>query len=74
MLSHCLKCREKQIVKTLKLPAKRNKAKLIILSKCAVCDTKNLRFNKEQKASGLLKRLRIKARFSKIPLVGPFLL
>ena len=41
---------------------------------CTVCDTKILRFNKEQKASGLLKSLGIKASFSKIPLVGPFFL
>ena len=32
----------------------------MLLSKCAVCDSKELRFIKEQEASGLLSNLGIK--------------
>ena len=40
----------------------------MVLSKCAMCDTKK---SKEEKASGLLSGLGIKITLSKIPLVGP---
>ena len=49
------------------------KTKLLILSKCAVCDSKKLRFVKEQEASGLLSSLGIKTGLDKIPIFGPFL-
>ena len=49
--------------------AKTNKEKLVILSKCVVCDTEKLRFIKEQEASGLLKSLEIKTSLSKISLI-----
>ena len=42
-------------------------------SKCAVCDTKKLRFIKEKEASELLSSLGIMAPFSKTFLVGPLL-
>ena len=47
--------------------------KIMILSKCAVCDSKKSRFMKEQKASGLLSNLGIRTPLSKLPLVGPLL-
>ena len=47
--------------------------RITLLSKCAVCDSKKLKFDKEQEASGLLSSLRINTPLSKIPLVGPFL-
>ena len=53
--------------------AKRNKGKLIILSKCALCNTRMLRFIKEQEGTGLLSSLGIRTLLSKIPLVGPLL-
>ena len=46
----------------------------MLLSKCAVCDSKKSKFIKEQEASGLLNSLGIKTPLSKIPLVGPLLL
>ena len=52
--------------------AKTNKGKLMILSNCAVCNTKKLKFIKEQEPSGLLSCLGIKTPLNKIPLVGPF--
>ena len=45
----------------------------MLLSKCAVCDSKKSKFIKKQEGSGLLSSLRIKAPLSKIPLVGPLL-
>ena len=45
----------------------------MLLSKCAVYDSKKSKFIKKQEASGLLSSLGIKAPLSKIPLVGPLL-
>ena len=43
----------------------------MLLSKCAMCDSKKSKFIKEKKASGILSSLGIKTPFSKIPLVDP---
>ena len=51
MLNDCLKCREKTDSKNPRC-AKRNKGKLIILSKCAAYRTKKLRFIKEKELMG----------------------
>ena len=40
---------------------------------CAVCDSKKLKFMKQQEANGLLSSLGIKTPLIKIPLVGPLL-
>ena len=40
---------------------------------CNVCESKKLKFIKEQETTGLLSSLGIKAPLSKIPLVGPLL-
>ena len=45
----------------------------MLLSKCAVCDRKKLKFIKEQEPSGLLSSLVIKSSLSKIHLVGRLL-
>ena len=45
----------------------------MLLSKCAVCDSKKLKLLKEQEASGLLSTLGIKTPLKKIPLLGPLL-
>ena len=45
--------------------------RIMLSSKCVVCDSKKSRFIKEQEASGLLSSLGIKAPLSKIPLVSP---
>ena len=45
----------------------------MLLSKCAVCDSKKSKIMKEQEASGLLNSLGIKTSFSKIPLLNPLL-
>ena len=45
--------------------------KIMLLSKCALCDSKKSKFITEQEASRLLSSLAIKTHLSKIPLVGP---
>ena len=57
MLLYCLKCRK-------------NTKSIMLLSKCAMRDSKKSKFIKEKKASGILSSLGIKTPFSKIPLVG----
>ena len=52
MLSYCLKCRKNTESKNPKVARTKNERR-IFLSKCAVCDSKSLNFNKEQVASGL---------------------
>ena len=69
MSSHCLKCRKNVESKNPKVVKTKNE-RTMLLSKCAVCDSKTSNFIKKQKASGLLSSLGIKAPLSKIPLVG----
>ena len=45
----------------------------MILSKCAICNSKKSRFIKRQEAKGLLSKLGIKTRLSKIPILGDIL-
>ena len=72
MLSYCLKCRKNIESKNTKISRIKN-GKITLLSKRAVCDSKKLKFIKQQEASGLLNCLRIKTPLNKIPLVGPLL-
>ena len=52
-----------QKVKIQKLKEKKS-ARIMLSSKCEVCDSKNSKFIKEQEASGLLRNLRIKTPLS----------
>ena len=72
--SYCIawSVEKKHIVKNQGLQ-KKNKGKLMILSKRAVSHTKKSGFIKEKEASGLLSRLGINTPLSKINLVGPLL-
>ena len=45
-------------------------SKTMILSTCAICDSKKLKFIKKQEAKGLLNNLGIRTPLSKIPLLG----
>ena len=45
----------------------------MVLSKCAICDSKKSNLIKKQEASGYLSSLAIKTPLSKIPLVGRLL-
>ena len=42
----------------------------MILSKCAICNSKKSRFIKNQEAKGFLSKLGIKTPLSKIPILG----
>ena len=42
----------------------------MILSTCAICGSKNLKFIKEQEAKGLLSNLGLTTPLNKIPLLG----
>ena len=60
-----MKCRKNTQIKNPKV-AKTSNGRIMLLSKCAVQDSKKSKFIKEQKASGLLSSLEIKAPLSKI--------
>ena len=45
----------------------------MLLSKCAVCDSKKSKSTKQQEAGGLLSSFRIKTPLNKIPLLSPLL-
>ena len=65
MISHCLKCRKTTESKNLKV-AKTKKKRIMLLSKCEVCNSKKSKFIKQQEASGLLSNLEIKTPLKKI--------
>ena len=69
MLSYCLKCRKNTESKNPKV-VRIKIGRIMLLSKCAVCDSKKSKFIKEQAASELLSSLGIKTSLSKIHLVG----
>ena len=70
MLPYCLKCRKNTETKNPKVVKTKN-GKIILLSKCEVCNSKKSKFIKEQEASRLLSSLGIETPLSKIPIVGP---
>ena len=72
MLSYCLKCRKNTKSKNSK-NARTQKQRIMILSKCAVWDSKKRTFINQREAIGLLSSLRIKVPLSKFPSVGPLL-
>ena len=72
MLSYCLKCRKGTESKNSKVARTKNR-RIMLLSKCALCDSKKSKFIKQQETSGLLSSLGIKTLLNKIPLLGLFL-
>ena len=69
MESYCLKCKKytkninPQVCST-------SNGKLMILSKCAICNSKKSKFIKKQEAKELLSKLGIETPLSKVPLLG----
>ena len=69
MQSYCLKCKKNteninpRVSKTIN-------GRAMILSKCAICDSKKSKFIKKQEAKGLLSNLGIRTPLGKIPLLG----
>ena len=72
MLSYCLKCRKNTESINPKI-SKTTNGKTMILSTCAICDSKKSKFIKEQQARGLLSTLGIRTPLNKIPLLGDIL-
>ena len=46
----------------------------MILSKCTICDSKKLRFIKNQEAKGLLSNLGFRTPLSKVPILSDIVL
>ena len=72
MESYCLKCRKYTKIINLQVSGTSN-GKIIILSKCAICNSKKSKFINQQEAKGLLSKLGIKTPLSKIPILGDIL-
>ena len=72
MESYSLKCQKYTKNITPQVSSTSN-GKLMILSKCAICNSKKSKFIKKQEASGLLSKLGIKTPLSKIPILGDVL-
>ena len=70
LLYYCLKCRKNTESKNPKV-AKTKNGRIMLLAKCAVCDSKNSKFIKDQEDSGLITSLGIKKPLNKIPIVAP---
>ena len=73
MSSYSLKGRKITEMKNSKV-ARTKDGTIMLLSKCAVCDSKKSKLVKEQYASRLLRSLGIKSPSRKTHLVGPLLL
>ena len=72
MESYCLKC--KKYTKNINPQvSSTSNGKLMILSKCVICDSRKSKFIKKQDAKGILSSLGIKIPLSKIPLLGDVL-
>ena len=71
MQFYCLKCR-KNTQTIIPVNVKNINGGTIILSKCAVCNTKKSRFIKKQEVEGLLSNLGIRITLSKIPILEMF--
>ena len=81
MLSYCLKCKKNTESINPKV-SKTTNGKTMILSTCAICNSKKSKFIrskeldsavKEQQAKGLLSNLRLKTPLNKIPLLRDIL-
>ena len=72
MLSYCLKCKKNTESIDQKGSATSN-GRIMILSKCAICGSRKLKFVKKQEAKELLSNLGIRKSLSEIPLLGDVL-
>ena len=72
MLVYCLKCKKgTENVRSKVLKTKNFRS--MLLSKCAICGSKNSRYTKEQEVKGMLSSLGLKTPLNKIPLLGKIL-
>ena len=72
MLSYCLKCRKNKQSKNPEVMKTEN-GRIMLLWKCAVCDSKKSKFIKVEEPTGLSNSLGKKAPLRKIPLIDPLL-
>ena len=72
MLSYFFKCRRNTESINPKV-SKATNGKAIILSTCAICDSKKSKFIKEQEAKELLSNLGLRTPLKKIPVLGDIL-
>ena len=72
MESYCLKC-EKHTKNINPQVSSTSNGKVMILSKCEICNSKKSKFINKQEAKRLLSKLGIKTRFSKLPVLGDIL-
>ena len=72
MESYCFKCRKYTENINPQVSSTSN-GKIMILSKCAICNSKKSKFIKQQEAKGLLSKLCIKTPLSRIPILDDIL-
>ena len=72
MGSYCLRCKKNTENIDPKVLATSN-GKAVILSKCAIFDSKKSRFIKNQEVKGLLSNLGIRTPLSTVPILGDIL-
>ena len=73
MKSYCLKCKKNTENIDSKV-SKTSNGRTMLLSKCAICNSKRSRFIKNQEAKGLVSNLVIRTPLSKLPILGDILL
>ena len=71
MESYCLKC--KKHTENINPQVSSTSNGKVILSKCAICNSKKSKFINKQEGKGLLSKLDIKTPFSKLPILGDIL-
>ena len=69
MFSFCLKCLKNAESKSAKAFETKN-GRIMLLSKCSVCNSKKLKFFKKQEVRGLLSSLGVRTPLSKFSFLG----
>ena len=69
MKSYCLKCKKNTEYINPNV-SKINNGRTMLLSNCAICNSKKSRFIKNQETKGLLSNLGIRTPLSKVPILG----
>ena len=72
MKSYCLKCRKNTENRNPRV-SKTSDGRTMVLSKCAICDSKNSNFIKNQETKRLLSNLGVRTPLSKVPILGDIL-
>ena len=72
MKSCCLKCRKNTENINARV-SKTSNGRTMVLSKCAIFDSKKSKFIKNQEEKGLLSNLGVRTLLSKVPILGDIL-